>query len=267
MIAVYRTLVARDLGRLASDRIALIGAIVVLVVLASGAAFVATSVTSAGNDPERQAATLRSDGWGRGSMGFDMMLGILATILGVSFLGSDRKQGTQFGILARPVSRTSVFVSSWIAVAMLVTILGVVRSAILVGAVARLEDRIDPLHVLGAVAVIAGTGLVVAVFATLSALIQPAYSVLVGVIGMYVTSFAFSDSTFIGRTASWALNSLGSLMPLSARQAPTIVEALHGSTRDTGPILEVIAYRLSWTVLLLCVGAIVYTRRDLTHKG
>ena len=80
-------------------------------------------------------------------------------------------------------------------------------------------------------------------------------------------SFAFSDSTFIGRTASWALNALGSLMPLSARQAPTIVEALHGSTRDTGPILEVIAYRLSWTALLLCVGAIVYTRRDLTQKG
>jgi ABC-type transport system involved in multi-copper enzyme maturation permease subunit len=266
MIERYRALLARALGRLASDRVALIAALIAILSLALGAASVAAGMTEL-NDPSQLAAALRSAGWNAGSRFFDALLSVIAIALGLTFLDRDRTAGTLFGILARPVSRTSVFLTSWAALALLLAALDFVRSGPLIIGAAWLEGRADPLHLLGTLAWLAGTLLLLTAFFAASAVIRPGYAALAGFAGLYVTALAFEKHQLLGGVALGAVNAVGALLPFGIRQTGIVMGALQGTAEDTGPVLEVILYRVSWMVLLLFVGAFAYSRRDVTPRG
>ena len=267
MIGSCRALLGRALGRLASDRVALIAGLIAILSLALGAASVAAGMSSQANDPSQLAAALRSAGWDAGSRFFDALLSVLAIALGLTFLDRDRTAGTLFGILARPVSRTSVFLTSWAAVALLLSALDFLRSGPLIVGAAWLEERADPLHLLGMIAGLAGTLLLLTAFFAASALVRPGYAALVGFVGLYLTALAFQKHPLLSGVALGGVNAVGALLPLGIRQTGIVMSALQGTTGDSGPILEVILYRVSWIVLLLFVGAFAYSRRDVTPRG
>jgi ABC-type transport system involved in multi-copper enzyme maturation permease subunit len=267
MIRTYRALLARALGKLASDRVALIAGLIAILSLALGAASVAVGMSSQANDPSRLAAALRSAGWNAGSRFFDALLSVLAIALGLTFLDRDRTAGTLFGILARPVSRTSVFLTSWAAVALLLSALDFVRSGTLIVGAAWLEGKADPLHLLGVIAGLTGTLLLLTAFFAASAVARPGYAALAGFVGLYLTALAFEKHQLLSGVAHGAVNAVSALLPLGIRQTSIVTGALQGTTGDSGPVLEVILYRVSWIVLLLFVGAFAYSRRDVTPRG
>lgn len=267
MTGSYRALLARALGRLASDRVALIAGLIAILSLALGAATVAAGLSSQANDPSQLAAALRSAGWGVGSRFFDALLSVLAIALGLTFLDRDRTAGTLFGILARPVSRAAVFLTSWAALAFLLAALDFLRSGTLIVGAAWVEGRIDPLHLLGMIAGLAGTLLLLTAFFAASALVRPGYAALVGFVGLYLTAVAFQKHQLLSGIALGAVNGVSALLPLGVRQTGIVMGALQGTLGETGPVIEVIFYRVSWIVLLLFVGAIAYSRRDVTPRG
>jgi len=267
MMRTYRALLARALGRLASDRVALIAGLIAILFLALGAATVAAGMTSRTNDPSQFAAALRSAGWSAGSRFFDVLLSMLAIALGLNFLDRDRTAGTLFGILARPVSRTSVFLAGWAGVALLLAALDFVRSGTLIVGAAWFEGKADPVHLLGAIAGLTGTLLLLTSFFAASAIIRPGYAALAGFAGLYLTAVAFQKYQLLSGAALGAVNAVSALLPLGIRQTKIVMDALQGTTGETGPILEVILYRVSWIVLLLFVGAFAYSRRDITPRG
>jgi len=268
MMGTYRALLARAMGRLASDRVALISSLIAILLLALGASRIAVGMSAVpDDDPSRLAAALRSAGWEIGSRFFDMLLWILTIALGLTFLDRDRTAGTVFGILARPVSRTSVFLTSWAAVALTLAALDWVRSGTLIVGASWLEGRVDPLHLLGVVAGLTGTWLLLTAFFSLSALLRPSYAALTGIAGLYLTAVAFYKHQMLSGAALVAVNGVSSLLPLGLRQSDVVMGALQGTTGDSGPVVEVILYRISWIALLLFVGAFAYSRRDITPRG
>jgi len=267
MIGTYRALLTRALGRLASERVALIATLIAIVALALGASRVAVILASlSGEEPDRLAATLRSAGWEVGSSFFDVMLPILAILMGLTFLNRDRTAGTVFGVLARPVSRTSVFLSGWAATALLVAALDFLRSGLLIAGTAWIEKRLDPLHLLGVVAGLTGTWLLLTAFFAASALLRPGYAALAGFVGLYVSTVAFGEHSMLSDVGNGAIDAVGAMLPLGIQQSTIVRNALQGTTADFGPVVEVVLYRTSWIALLLFVGAYAYSRRDLSPR-
>jgi ABC-type transport system involved in multi-copper enzyme maturation permease subunit len=267
MMGTDRALLARALGRLASDRVALIAGLIAILLLALGAAVVAAGMSSRTADPDQLAAALRSAGWETGSRFFDSLLSVLAIALGLTFLHRDRTAGTVFGILARPISRASVFLTSWAAVALLIAALELVRTGTLIVGAAWLEKTVDPLHLLGAIAGLTGIWLLLTAFFAASALLRPGYATLAGFAGLYLTALAFQKHQILSGVALGAVNTVSAVLPLGIRQTRMVMGALQGTTGEVGPVLEVILYRISWIVLLLFVGAFAYSRRDVTPRG
>jgi hypothetical protein len=224
-----------------------------------------TITSMPGDDPARVTAAFRAAGWEIGSRLFDTMLSVLAVFLGLTFLDRDRKEETVFGILARPVSRTSVFLASWAATSLLVTALHSMRSGPLIVGSAWLDGAIDPLHLLGALAALTGTVLLLTAFLAASAIVRPGYAALAGFAGLYVSALAFRDHPMLNDLGRGALDAVGAMLPLGIRQTTTVMAAAQGTTVDAVPVVEVIVYRLSWIVLLLFVGAFAYSRRDLSR--
>jgi ABC-type transport system involved in multi-copper enzyme maturation permease subunit len=263
----HGALLARALGRISSDRTAVIAALIAILLLGMGATVVASGMAVQSGDPAAMAAALRGAGWSVGSGAFDLLLSVLAVAMGLTFLDRDRKAGTVFGILARPVSRTSVFLASWTAVVLLLSALELVRSGTLIVGAAWIEGRIDSLHLLGAIAGLTGTWLLLTVFFTASAVLRPGYAALVGIAGLYLTVIAFRHSPMLSGVALDAVNVISAVLPLAARQSELVSGAVQGTLGQTGPVVEAILYRISWIVLLLFVGAFAYSRRDLSPRG
>jgi ABC-type transport system involved in multi-copper enzyme maturation permease subunit len=267
MMGARGALLTRALGRIASDRTAIIAGLIAILLLGMGAAVVAAGMSSRIGDPEELAAALRGAGWTVGSGAFDLLLSVLAIVMGLTFLDRDRKAGTVFGILARPVSRTTVFLTSWAAVVLLLSALELVRSGVLILGAAWLEGGIDPLHLFGATAGLTGTWLLLTAFFTASAVLRPGYAALVGFVGLYLTVIAFQRSELLSGAALGAVNAVCAVLPLAARQSDLVAGAVQGTLGETGPVVEVILYRISWIALLLFVGAFAYSRRDVTQRG
>jgi ABC-type transport system involved in multi-copper enzyme maturation permease subunit len=263
----HGALLARALGRISSDRTAVVAGLIAILLLGMGATVVASGMAAQSGEPAALAAALRGAGWSVGSGAFDFLLSILAVVMGLTFLDRDRKAGTVFGVLARPVSRTSVFLTSWLAVVLLLSVLDLVRSGTLIAGAAWLEGGIAPLHVLGAIAGLTGTWLLLTVFFTASAVLRPGYAALLGIAGLYLSVVAFRESAMLSGPALVAVNAICAVLPLAARQSELVSGAVQGTLGHSGPVVEAILYRISWIVLLLFVGAFAYSRRDVTPRG
>ena len=189
---------------------------------------------------------------------------LLAAILGANQIGSDVRAGTIFGVLARPVSRTRVFLVGWATSALFLVALEAIRSGLLLGGAAWLEGRVDPLPLLAVLALVAGHALVPAEFAALGAVVQPAYAAIAGIAATILDGMAFKGE--VGGVGGKLLDAVGFVLPLSSGTQQLIVSAMQGSAREAAPLVEAIGYRLCWTLLLVAVGVYGFNRRNLAPK-
>jgi len=258
----FGALVARGLWRALSDRTAIIGGLLAVTVLAVAGPAASFNVFASGADTATRAAKLRLYGWNYTSS-FDFLMVALGFALGANQIAGDIKAGTLFGVLARPVSRGKVFLAGWSVSALLLVGLEIPRSAFLIGTASWLEGRLDPLHLLGALAVVSGAWLALASLAALGTVLTPTYAILAGLLGVIAGNLAFHQEIRIG---AWMLDTVGVLLPLPWGQERIVGDALTGASSHAGPIVEVIAYRLAWTALLLFLGSLAFSRRDIAPR-
>ena len=255
----FGALVARGLWRALSDRTAIIGGLLAVTVLAVAGPVASFNVFASGADTATRAAKLRLYGWNNTSL-FDYLMVALGFALGANQIAGDIKAGTLFGVLARPVSRGKVFLAGWSVSALLLVGLEIPRSAFLIGTASWLEGRLDPLHLLGALAVVSGAWLALA---SLGTVLTPTYAILAGLLGVIAGNLAFHQEIRIG---AWMLDTVGVLLPLPWGQERIVGDALTGASSHAAPIVEVIAYRLAWTALLLFLGSLAFSRRDIAPR-
>lgn len=263
-MTVFRALVGRFLARHAADRTVVLGGVLLLASVGLGASFVAMSLSVSSSGGPELAAVFRTACWARGSGMFDALLVLITVVLGANQVHRDVRDGTLFGILARPVPRSSVFLAGWSSSVAVVGAMEAVRSGIVLGGAAWLENRIDPIHVLGALASFAGTVLLLTAFAALGSVLSPAYAVLAGAGVMIAAQLAYSE--IVGGAAGRILDALAWVIPLAVHQRRTILDALQGSTGETALLAEILAYRLCWIALLLLSGMLAFSRRDLRPR-
>src|SRR5689334_7565595 len=89
----------------------------------------------------------------------------------------------------------------------------------------------------------------------------PAYAAIAGFTVAIVAAFGYSNT--FGGFGGTLVNVACWFLPLLSKQGRLIDAAIQGSVLDSGPILEVIAYRACWTLLLLALGVYGFSRRDL----
>ncbi len=262
MSGVTAALVRREVGRLASGRVLLAGGLFALLFLLIAAISIAADLMLNGDPSERAAAVLIA-GY-RGTSGYDAVVFMFVLYLGVSQVGADTRAGTIFGILARPVSRARLFVTGWATSCLTILLLEVLRSGPIMGCAAWIEGRVHLLSLLGVLALWLGPVAMLSGFAALGAVIPSAYAVLVGLGAVIIAGLAYSE--VLGGFGASLVNAVSWFLPLLSNQHPLIDAAIQGSVHDSGPILEVIAYRACWTLLLLFVGVYGFSRRDLAPR-
>ncbi len=258
-----RALLGREIGRLAAGRMVLFGGLVALLLLGFLATLVVEVLVDSGADAVQKAAVLRTRGLQLTRV-YDSLLLLLAAVLGSSLVASDIRRGTIFGILARPVSRTRLLLTSWAASAMFLTLLEAARSVTLLGASAWLEGRIGAGAVLGALALAAGHCLLLAGFAALGAAFDVWAAAGIGLTVLTVAELAFGS--LLGGMGKAIVDTVACVLPLPNGQERVIESAMAGGSASLGPVAEAIAYRLCWTAVLLALGAIAFERRDLTPR-
>ncbi len=264
MTASFRSLFWREVGRLASRRVFLFGGIVALLVLSLDAAIVVITTVGSRGDAQYVAGVFRSVGFGT-TENFSAVVTFLAAFLGATQIGADVAAGTLFGILARPVSRATVFVSAWAAAAAFVLVLESLRDVPLLAVAAWMEGRLDPALALGLLASVSGQWLWLALFAMLGALVQAGWAAIAGIAVGVVADLAFKD--FVRGIGAKLVDLLGWMLPLAAHQDSIVESAIRGDTRLLGPVGEVIAYRVCWIALLLLIGMQGFRRRDLSPRN
>lgn len=263
MSSATTALFRREIGRLAAGRVFLFGGLFALLFLATSAASTIASAVVGMSDPADQAAWLVTVGY-RASGFYDAVIFLLALFMGANQIGADVRAGTIFSVLARPVSRAQLFLTGFAASSMALVVLEILRSGSILGTVAWIQGHLGLDQLLGAVAIALGQIVALATFAALGSVMPPAYAALAGVAGAVVSSMAFQSP--LGGLGAKLVGAASWLLPLLSGQQDVILQAIQGAERDSGPILEIIAYRVCWTALLVALGVWGFSRRDLAPK-
>lgn len=263
MSGTSAALFRREIGRLAAGRVFLFGGLFALLALAMTAAGRVVMAVVGQHDPVDQVAVLLTTGY-RATDFYDTIVFVLALVMGADQIGADIRAGTIFSVLARPVSRASLFLTGFAASATAIVGLELLRSGSIFGPVLWIQGRLGLAQLLGAVAIALGELLILAVFAALGSVMPPAYAVLAGLAGTITLSLAYNGS--LGGLGSKLVDGVTWLLPLLHGQQDVISQAIQGSEQSSGPIIEVVAYRACWTALLVALGVWGFSRRDLAPK-
>ncbi|MBP7149114.1 MAG: hypothetical protein KBD01_16420 [Acidobacteria bacterium] len=251
-------LTARSLARLVADRVAL--GLVLLFFVLTLLELTMLLLQSSAADPAEKAAVFRTSAW---SGGYEANVGFVALVLGLNALAADIRRGTIFAVLARPVTRATVFVSSWLASLALVWSLVLVRQVIVIALYVGYGGRPDVPLFVGIAGLFAGTALALTAAACLGAVLPVMYGALAVLGWAVLQGLAFAPLLGIGRYLALGL---ASLLPLVGRSGEDLTALLTGRSRELGAGLEALLYRACWTLLLLVVGQWLFTRRDLAPR-
>jgi len=202
--------------------------------------------------------------WGLSSP-FTALVVILAAVLGSSMVNDDINRGTIVGVLARPVSRSEYFVCSWVGAAAVLIGLDLLRVAVTVGCAIAFEGHVPVLLGIGMVATLAGDLLTLATFSAIGAIWSTGATVLAGVSLLVIEALAFAPK--IPAWLAVPLRAIGVVLPTPLLQESTIMSALLGEIRDVVPVIEIVAYRLCWMVVLVALGAALFRRRDVISRA
>ena len=252
----------RELARLAAGRVFLAGGLFALLFMALPMIVVVSEYEAQGDALEK-VAFLRTKAFDA-TQGYEVVMLLLVVFLGANQIGADVRAGTIFGILSRPVSRARLFLTGWAASSVTIFALELVRSGLLLGWAGWLEGRMHVLPVFGLIALCLGQLVVLAGFAALGAILPPAYAALAGFAALLAAGFGYSDE--IGGLGAKLVNIVCWFIPMLSRQNELIEAAIQGTAQSSGPILEVIAYRACWTLLLLALGVYGIGRRDFAPR-
>jgi len=201
--------------------------------------------------------------WKNGTL-FSFLVLVFSTVLGSSLANDDIKNGTIFGVLARPVSRTDYFVGSFLGAGAFVVVLESMRIVPSIGASLIYSGRLTPVFALALVAVLFGNLLWLALFSAVGAVLSTATSLLLGILSILVTGLAFAPD--IPSWLTYPLRVVAVFLPLSLESGDIVYKSLVGESQGLGPLVEVIAYRLCWTLALVVLGAWGFSRREIAPR-
>lgn len=251
----------RHLARLAADRVFIVG----LALWVSSLVFLGWAVSHrvAYLDPGASLAGLRMGVWD-GTAVFRAVVALLAVFLGLTMINSDVRAGTLFHVLARPVSRTEVYLGAWIAAAGLLVLLELVFLGVALTFFGLNGGELDRPLIVGVLAGLAETPLLLALCAVLGTLLPTAYALLT-LLGVHIAGSLAIAGT-VGGAGRYALAAVAAFFPVLGRQPRVVGDLFVGQSRDLAQGLEILAYRLCWTGLLLFIGIWVFRRRDLAPR-
>lgn len=262
-MAARAIILRRHLGRLRANRSVLIGVVLAVLLIALVALGAFTLARAQGFEGPELAFLVQTRLWQTGTP-FGVLVAAFAIVLGSSMINDDLKKGTIFGVLARPISRADYFLGSWLGAAVLVLGIEALRCTVSTIIGLALEGSVSASFLLALVAVLAGVALRLALFAALGAFLSTGAAVLTG-----LALFVVENVAFMPRLPEWLaypLRTIGIFLPLASQQERTILNGLMSASRELGPLLEIIGYRLTWTVVLLVLGILAFQRRDLTPR-
>jgi len=258
-----RVLVRRNLARLAGNRSIAVGAAICVLLLALLALGTYMRVESATVPEGALGGAVRSAAW-QVSGSFDTFLVIMGIVLGSLIVSDDLKSGTLYGILARPVARSIVFLSGWLAAALLLLTFDAARSGGIVLATVLAGGGLELAYLLGVVAKASGSLLYLTLFAAIASRLSAGSAVAIGLIGTIAASLAFNQR--IPFSARIPLTGLAFVWPLPFLQEDVVTQTLVGGSHDIAALAEIIAYRTGWTVLLLAAACWLFERREMAPR-
>ena len=249
----------RHLGRLRSNRSVIIGLIFGALILTL--LLIATTVVREPLSKAEENLVYQYALWKNGMYSFLVL--VFSTVLGSSLANDDIKGGTIFGVLARPVSRTDYFVGSFLGAAIFVVVLESMRIVPSIGASLIYSGGLTPAFALAMIAVLLGNLLWLAFFAAVGAVFSTATSLLLGILAILVTGLAFAPD--LPSWLTYPMRIVAAFLPLSG-ESETVYKSIVGESQGFGPLVEVIAYRLCWTLALALLGAWGFSRREIAPR-
>ena len=259
-----RALLERSLARLVSRRVILAcGVCSFFVLLFTGIGVSYWLSTQEASGAER-ATLLRTVGWTGGRAFYDLFMWIMAIALGCGQIGTELRDGTIFSILARPVSRRTIFLAGWGASALVLIVFESARQLLLTGLYLALGGSMDAGCILGASSVVLDHLLTLTLFAALGCALPAAPACVAGILVMGLPLLL--SAPFIRGAGRVALQVVTAPFPSWRWSSAVESLALQGGDFRLIDLLEVHAYRGAWIALLLLAGSWVFARRELAPR-
>lgn len=260
----FVTLVRRYQGRLLSNRAVLAAAVGYVLVLATTAFGLRMQWGRANPaSPEETAQLIRLLGWDA-FQDAGVVSYCLAVVFGASWLASDVSGGTLFSYLARPISRTRLFLAACTAATSIILLVEIVLAGTFVIVLAVAGGAPDASLLLALLASLLARVLALAFCATLAAWVSPAITVAAYISADVATSMAFAKGV-PAWLAPWA-HAAVSWLPLTGLDHKIVRDAALRSTESIAPVAEAAGLRLVWLVVLLWLGTIAFRRRELAPR-
>jgi ABC-type transport system involved in multi-copper enzyme maturation permease subunit len=260
----FVTLVRRYQGRLLSNRALLAAAAAYLLFLAGAVFDLRMQWTSASPaSPDEATQLIRLLGWEL-FQNIGVVSYCLAVVFGASWLASDVSGGTLFSYLARPISRTRLFLAACTAATSIILAVEIVLAGAFLIVLAIAGGAPDASLALALLASILARVLALAFCATLAAWVSPAIAVAAYLAAEIATSMAFAKGV-PAWLAPWSRAAV-SWLPLTGLDHKIIRDAALHSTESVVPVAEAATLRLVWIVVLLWLGIVAFRRRELAPR-